>query len=174
MIDFILDNIAFFAVLAYAAIIFVSKAISGKNSEEDESAPVSPRRAPAPRPPAAMRRAAPQAHRRAAPAPKREAQCVPRPRIEPAYEVPPAAAESSRLDEIHAREEIAQDLTISSLAEDTPPAEEAPHKSEPSNPAPRGEFDGILDGQSALRRAFVAAEILGKPKALRGEARDFI
>ncbi len=173
MIDFILDNIAFFAVLAYAAIIFVAKIISGKNSEEDESEPL-PRRGLPPRPGPAARRAAPQAHRRIASAPKPRAQYVPRPRVEPACEVPQAAAESSRLDEIHAREEIAQDLTISSLAEDTPPAEEAPQKSEAAQAAPRGEFDGIVDGQSALRRAFVAAEILGKPKALRGEARDFI
>ena len=209
--DFIFDNIGFFALLLYAAIVFLSKlAMGGKSDEEPQ---------PQPR----QRRPQTPQHGFPRPTPRRAAALMPnqfddddfsdaqkrrelvndsRNNAEPNHSpaapcnryAPDSPEETGYEPDITAARRLVEQMTADSHGfhggnsyinadlfeienfadEDDVPAEPAapaePFESAEAAPADTAKTAAEeygLNGVGALRRAFVASEILGKPKSLR-------
>lgn len=211
--DFLFDNIGFFALLLYAAIVFVSKIAMGGKAEDEPQQPPRQRR-PQPRPPHGFPRQMP----RRAPAPepfeegdfsdaqtRREMVNDSRNNAEPDHSptapcnryAPEEPEETEYEPDITAARRLVEQMTayshsfhggnsyintdlfeLENCAEeaDTPDEHSAPEEySTPDEPpsadnaktTENASEEYGLDTVGALRRAFVASEILGKPKSLR-------
>lgn len=153
--DFLFDNIGFFALLLYAAVVFASKiAMGGKAEDEPQQSPL--QRRPQPRSPHDFPR--------------------PMPRRAPA----PDPFEEGDFSDAQTRREIVNDSRNNAEPDHSPAApcnqyapeepgetEYAPDEPPSADKAKTAAEEYGLNTAGALRRAFVASEILGKPKSLR-------
>lgn len=211
--DFLFDNIGFFALLLYAAIVFVSKIAMGGKAEDEPQQPPRQRR-PQPRSPHDFPR--PMPRRAPAPAPfeegdfsdaqtRREMVNDSRNNAEPDHSptapcnqyAPEEPEETEYEPDITAARRLVEQMTayshsfhggnsyintdlfeLENCAEeaDTPDehstndehsAHEEPPSADNAKTTETAAEEYGLNTVGALRRAFVASEILGKPKSLR-------
>lgn len=208
--DFLFDNIGFFALLLYAAVVFVSKIAMGGKAEDEPQQPPRQRR-PQPRSPHDFPRPMP----RRAPATdpfeegdfsdaqtRREIVNDSRNNAEPNHSTtapcnryaPDSPEETEYEPDITAARRLVEQMTadshgfhggnsyinadlfeIENFADenDVPAEHSAPEEpfesaeAAPADTAKTAAEEYGLNGVGALRRAFVASEILGKPKSLR-------
>lgn len=190
--DFLFDNIVFFALLLYAAVVFVSKiAMGGKAEDEPQQPP--PQRRPQPRSPHDFPR--PMPRRAPATDPFEEGDFSD---AQTRREIVNDSRNNAEPDHSPAARRLVEQMTADShsfhggnsyintdLFELENYAEEADTPEEHSAPEEPGETEYApdeppsadktktaaeeygLNTAGALRRAFVASEILGKPKSLR-------
>lgn len=209
--DFIFDNIGFFALLLYAAIVFLSKLAMGGKAEDEPQQPPRQRR------PQTPQHGFPRPTPRRAPAPvpnqfddddfsdaqkRRELVNDSRNNAEPNHSptapcnryAPDSPEETEYEPDITASRRLVEQMTadshgfhggnsyinadlfeIENFADenDVPAEHSAPEEpfesaeAAPADTAKTAEEEYGLNGVGALRRAFVASEILGKPKSLR-------
>jgi hypothetical protein len=169
MIEFIFDNIAIVGFILYALIIFVSKIFSAGDADEK-----SQRRAVA-----TPSRNKPIAHPQKYDLPKPQPYDFPKAedtffgskKIEPIEDF----EDDLFVDEpdIHSQHKLVEKMTAdahflyggnSHVPDESILQEE---QDETSEQELENEFDDILKDKNALRKAFVASEILGKPKSMQ-------
>lgn len=169
MIEFIFDNIAIVGFILYALIIFVSKIFSASDADEK-----SQRRAVA-----TPSRNKPIAHPQKYDSPKPQPYDFPKTedsffgtkKIEPIEDFEYDFFEDE--PDIHSPSKLVEQMTAdahflyddnSYVSDESILREEQNDTSEQES---QNEFDDILKDTNALRKAFVASEILGKPKSMQ-------
>ena len=178
MIEFIFDNIAIVGFVLYALIIFVSKIFTATDSQADEkqSPPVkTPRHKPVVNKPT-------QAYQ----TPQKDVQVFKFPEEEPYFEGTKIEPIEDIEDDFFGTEydvdsprKMVEQMTANSHIfyggnSYTPDESILRGEQEIENPEKiaepaksQNEFDDILKDTNSLRKAFVASEILGKPKAMQ-------
>lgn len=176
MIDFIFDNIAIVGFVLYALIIFVSKIFSQGNVDENERRPV-----------ATPHRNKPISHPQKYNAPKPQTYNFPKAedtyfggkKIEPIEDfddeffadeydadTPRKLVEQMSANAHFFHEDnscVPEESILQDDNNDVILAEETKDENQPT----QNDFADILKDTNALRKAFVASEILGKPKSMQ-------